>query len=179
MRTQAEPRVKKRIPCEFTFGGERHTGIVLNMSRSGIYVQTGVVPAEGDDVALDLAPITESPLFLRATVVWKRVVSRRVQGDHGGMGLQIQAASDTWYDFLDELLPAVKTEDVEPAGRNLSDPGSPRFRARVRFGEQPRTRTLVVAAEDEDQARARALEEAGAGWELLELEPLRHRAPTD
>ena len=54
--TQVHPRVRKRIPCELAVGGDRHRGLVLNVSRGGLYVQTHAEAQVGSLVGVDLAP---------------------------------------------------------------------------------------------------------------------------
>jgi len=177
MQIQAEPRVKKRIPCELSFGGDRHSGIVLNVSRGGLYVQTSVGPSPGERVEIDLTPAASSDpaVNLSATVVWKRVVSRRLlSGGHGGVGLRITEAEPAFYDFLGELLPgALDATEVEPdpAVAAATADTAPRYRVRVRERGRPRSKTLLVCGDSEQEAGERALFEAGEGWTVLEIEP--------
>jgi len=182
MQVQVDPRVKKRIPCELSFGGDRHSGIVLNVSRGGLYVQTSVGPSPGDRVEIDLAPPSapKSAMNLRATVVWKRVVSRRLlSGGHGGIGLQIEQADASYYDFVGTLLPDQTIAQPAAAAPTSAAPQkpeaapAPRYRVRVRELGRPRSKTLLVAGESEQQAGERALFEAGEGWTVLEVESIR------
>jgi len=178
MQVQSEPRVKKRIPCELSFGGGRHSGIVLNVSRGGLYVQTSVGPSPGDLVEIDLSPSAarNDAMNLRATVVWKQVVSRRLlSGGHGGVGLRIKEADAAYYDFLGELLPGgasaqpLGATPTRPAPAEPTPDTAPRYRVRVRELGRPRSKTLLVGGDSEQEASERALFAAGEGWTVLEV----------
>ena len=41
------PRKKKRISCEIISSNSRYTGIVIDISATGLFVQTNVKPAPG------------------------------------------------------------------------------------------------------------------------------------
>ena len=90
---QPEPRFKKRVPCDLIVAGARHPGIVLNISRGGLYVQTSVVFQRGAWVAVDLNSRVEQAIGLDAVVMWNRKVAAQLRGvRHGGVGLQIRNA---------------------------------------------------------------------------------------
>ena len=179
MSATCEPRYRKRVPCQLVIGGGSHPGMVLNVSRGGLFVQTSARARPGDRVriALNTSP-SRSTIGLEARVVWKRVSPPQLQSvTQGGVGLEIQLASEAWYDFL----AGVATPDLERA-RNV--PGDPdpatnaqprpmlsRFRVRVSQSGGPRSRTVVVEGGSEDEARRRALLATGGGWTVLEVEP--------
>ena len=75
MHTAAEPCFKKRVPCRLQITGGSHAGMVLNVSRGGLFVQTTAGASPGEAVHLELAPGEGEPLALDARVVWRRVVA--------------------------------------------------------------------------------------------------------
>jgi hypothetical protein len=167
MRTQIQqdPRIKRRLSCDLFFDGARHTGIVLNVSRSGLFVQTAIAAQPGSDVAIDLNGPSGESFEVDARVVWKRIVQSELMGvAHGGVGVWIKRASTSFYDFLDDI--------AEPAARSSPAASSPlyRYQIRVKLEGQPRSRALTVFAENEDAAHRQALQKVGEGWCVIALE---------
>lgn len=164
-RVQAEPRFKKRVPCAVRIAGRRHSGIVLNVSRRGLYVQSSATAPPGASVAVELTPSGRTAIELEALVVWKRVVPSRLRGvAHGGVGLQIQRASEAWYQFF----LGVAATGPEPEREAQS---AQRFRVRLARAGSPRMRTLIVAGADAEAAAREALTECGPGWVLRDVAP--------
>jgi hypothetical protein len=162
-----EPRYRKRVPCRLEVGGGSHRGMVLNVSRSGLFVQTTAGASPGDAVHLDLS-LGDADLPVDARVIWRRVVAPHLRTvSTGGMGVQIQYASDAWYGFLAALAAGAPAEEAAPLA--AQDDGRLSFRARLRLLGSPRTRTFVVSAADVKEARERARQLAGADWRVLEL----------
>lgn len=165
-----EPRFRKRVPCEVTLEGNSHPGIVLNLSRSGLYIQTAVSARRGDPVALDLNANPELPAIpVTATVMWNRQVGARWRGvKHGGVGVHIRSANEAYYNLLAEVSKTgaapSRSDDSEGADRRRED-----YRVRVKLAGAPRSRTLFLTCRDEDEARARATELVGREWEILEI----------
>jgi hypothetical protein len=169
----AEPRFRKRVPCRLEVGGGAHRGMVLNVSRSGLFVQTTAGASPGDAVHLDLS-LGDADLPVDARVIWRRVVAPHLRTvSTGGMGVHIQYASDAWYGFLAGLAGSGADEEAAPAA--AADDGRLDFRVRLRLLGSPRTRTLVVSAADAKEARERARQLAGADWRVLELVRLAKR----
>jgi Tfp pilus assembly protein PilZ len=173
---QPDPRFKKRMPCDLRFGGHRYPGIVLNISRGGLFVQTsmGAQPGATVDVELNGAN-AQQPIALQARVVWKRVVSQQLRSVHqAGLGLQIHDASMS-YDGL-----VVGIEATRPGGSSTSAqqtaPAPPssdshdEYRIRLGLEGSQRSRTLTIRATTEHDARAIAARKCGQHWTILELE---------
>jgi hypothetical protein len=175
MPAAAEPRFKKRVPCRLDVAGGKHRGMVLNVSRNGLFVQTTAGASPGDAVHLDLALGSED-LPVDARVIWRRVVAPHLRTvSTGGMGLRIQYASDAWYGFLAGLVATDSQREVAPTADAADVSDGPAFRVRLRLRGSPRTRTLVVAAGDAKEARERARQQAGSDWRVLELVKLVRR----
>lgn len=179
MRTACEPRYRKRVPCELMLPDGRHPGMVLNVSRRGLFVQTRARARPGERVRVALNPShRQDAIGLEARVVWKRVSPPQLQSlTRGGVGLEIQLASDAYYDFLARVATPAVEQSRSPDDRGHAGPGAPgdasllsRFRVRVSQQGGPRSRALVVRGATEEEARQRALSSMGAGWSILEIE---------
>jgi Tfp pilus assembly protein PilZ len=163
MQPAAEARFRKRVPCRLRTADGAHTGMVLNVSRGGLFVQTSAGASPGESVRLDLALGDAEPLAVDARVVWRRVVAPHLRSvSAGGMGVRVHAASDAWLGFVAGLASSAPAEAGAAAAL-------PAYRVRLRLGTSPRTRLLTVAAADEAEARRRALQQAGAHWVVLDL----------
>jgi hypothetical protein len=91
MLANAEPRYRKRLPCQVKIGGSAHEGWIVNLSRTGLFVQTaaGAGPGEMIEVALqrrrpaDLVPAAAPSGSARSLPVapddgaWRRSIRRR------------------------------------------------------------------------------------------------------
>ncbi len=173
MQSQMEPRYKKRVPCDLLVAGSRHPGIVLNLSRSGLFVQTSAAFQRGDWVAVDLnSEIADGSIGVDAIVMWNRKVAAQLRGvRHGGIGLQIRNAGRAYYDLLSEV-----SGDTDPAlrpgasARKAQESTLLEYRVRVRLRDMPRSKTLLVSAESDGEAGRLAVAGAGAGaWEVLDV----------
>lgn len=176
MQTPADPRFRKRVPCRLSVGGSAYSGMVLNLSRGGLFVQTsaGVRPGDAVDVQLNV-PSHPASIAVAGRVVWKRIVHAQLRSlTQGGVGLRIQNAPESYYRFL----LGVSGSDGRPAGPRAepaperTPAAEVRFRVRVQQQGGPRSRVLCLSGTDEQVARRRALAEVGDGWVVLELERL-------
>jgi Tfp pilus assembly protein PilZ len=179
--TQAEPRFKKRIPCRLKAGGNSHAGMALNLSKSGLFVQTSAGPPRGAAVVVDLdVADDEETISVEAKVVWRRVVASHLRTiSQGGVGLRIESAPEAYYHFLSgvagQALGARSSdggEVDEPELEEPSDGAGTEFRVRVKQEGGPRSRALVLRGASEDEARTEAMKVVGRGWMILEVEPL-------
>jgi len=177
MHAATDPRFRKRVPCRLQVTGSAHSGMVLNLSRGGLFVQTTAGASPGDAVHLDLAVGDAEPLPIDARVVWRRVVAPHLRTvSTGGMGLHIQYANDAYFGFVAGLASSNPAEAEEAAAAPARSAASSSYRVRVRFAGSPRTRILTVAAADEREARERVAQRAGAQWAVLDLEKIEREA---
>jgi len=179
MHAAADPRFKKRLPCRLHVTGSAHSGMVLNLSRRGLFVQTTAGASPGDAVHLDLALDGAESLGIDARVVWRRVVAPHLRTvSTGGMGLHIQYASDAYFGFVAGLAATAPAEEPEaPVVPMLPVmPVLPGYRVRLRLATSPRTRIVTVAAASEREARERARQRMGAQWVVLDLEKIEREA---
>lgn len=179
MEAKAEPRFRKRLPCRVKVDGSSHAGMVLNVSRGGLFVQTSAGPPPGAGVVVDLDLANRSKTVpIGGRVVWRRVVASHLRTlSQGGFGIRIELAPEAYYRFLlavaGEVPGARPSAACESAGPALETrPDSPRrgFRVRLKQEGAPRSRTMVLHCGSEEEARSRALATVGASWVILELE---------
>jgi len=163
MQSQRHERIAKRMPCAVRVGESLYSGLVLNLSPGGIYIQTNADAGQGSAVGLELqAPGESAGIPLAGTVAWRKLVPsqlRQVAG--GGVGIRIDRADERYYNVLARW---TRTEVGDAAG--------PAWRVRVRASASPRSRTVTVEAETSDEARERALAHVGADWQVIEISPL-------
>jgi hypothetical protein len=78
-------------------GESSHFGVVLNLSRMGLFVQTSAGVSAGDPVEL----IFKEEAPVRAQVVWHRRVPPALRSvAQGGAGLRIVGAPEEYYRLL-------------------------------------------------------------------------------
>ena len=104
MGTRPEPRYRKRIPCKLTRSRSTFSGLVVDLSSRGLFVQTGAIAKTGDDVEIMIRSWnSETTIVLNAQVVWRRKVPLRLRSVvEGGLGLQICYAPEPYYVMLAE-----------------------------------------------------------------------------
>jgi len=168
--TRVAKRHKWRLPCEIVFEGGRQRSFVIDLSESGLFVQTGVKLRPGSQVEVRLAlESMGAPILLRARVArTKQVPAQLTSVAHGGVGLQLLDVPPAWVDAVRRLSSGTSLRGAAAA----ATPPSPRialdrFRVRIKQSDGPRMRIVELAAESADHARTLALREAGAGWEAL------------
>jgi hypothetical protein len=169
--TRSAKRHKWRLPCEIVFEGGRQRSFVIDLSESGLFVQTGAKLRPGSQVEVHLAiESMGAPILLRARVArTKQVPAQLTSVAHGGVGLQLLDVPTAWIDAVRRLSSGTSLRGSASAA---STPPSPRialerFRVRIKQSDGPRSRTLELRAESADHARTLALREAGAGWEAV------------
>ena len=99
-----ESRFRKRVPCRLTQWPHRFAGVVLNVSRTGLFVQTSASPKIGAEIEVTLSQGTQAtPVALTAEVVWHRRVPASLRSvAEGGIGLRIRYAPKPYYRLLAE-----------------------------------------------------------------------------
>ena len=101
---RGETRFKKRIPCKLTRSKSTFSGLVLDLSRRGLFVQTTAVATAGDEVEVALSGREPgAAIVVTAKVVWQRKVPLHFRSVMlAGLGLQIQNAPETFFQLLSE-----------------------------------------------------------------------------
>jgi hypothetical protein len=191
------PRTKRRLSCEINVNDARYSGIVLDISATGLFVQTNVKPNPGVVATLRLSlPGHEEPVSVKARVARKKMVPRQlltVAG--GGVGFAITESCEAYLDFVAGMSP----EHAEAAGRERtklgkrSGSGTPgakssgaagggkaadgkekvvgkRFRIHAVETRSGRKNSFLVTAATEQEAGDQVLEELGDEWKVLFIE---------
>jgi hypothetical protein len=160
--------------CEILHEGRAQRAIVLDVSRTGLFVQTAARLAPGTEVELQLRlEANAEPIRLRATVARQKAVPAQLtQVAHGGVGLRILEAPREYFHAIGEPAPwpaaaPGRSAPANAAAATLAPEVKPRFRVRVKQREGPRSRILDIAAETPERACALALVAVGPGWEAL------------
>jgi Tfp pilus assembly protein PilZ len=101
-----EPRFKRRMSCRLRVAQRENSGIVLDVSRQGLFVQTSAAARVGDRVEIELSgPGRSAPITLVAAVRWQRIVPAQLRSvSQAGLGLQISHAEESYYAMLAEVL---------------------------------------------------------------------------
>jgi Tfp pilus assembly protein PilZ len=169
-----QPRLAKRMTCAVSVGQRRYSGVVLNLSQGGLFVQTSAAPVRGVSVALELNPPgDEAAIPLQAEVVWRRVVPQQLRASaQGGVGMKIVCADENYYGALAEWMRVALDPAVRVAPEHPVAPVIVPYRVRVRAHGGPRTRVVSIEADSEDTARDAALGHVGDGWQVIEVEPV-------
>jgi hypothetical protein len=105
MDRRAAKRVWRRLTCELRFDDRKTTGIVLNVSTSGIFVQTSARPLPGTIAEVRFAARGNVPAMnLRARVArQKRVEPRLATIEAAGVGLQLLDVPEAYWELISEL----------------------------------------------------------------------------
>lgn len=145
---------------------------VLDLSSTGLFVQTGARLRPGADVEvrLQIATLPE-PLLLRARVArTKQVPTQLTTIAHGGVGLRLREVPKHYLEAIERLDSGTGLRAGEQPKASAPAVDRPRFRVRVKQSDGPRSRSIDLCADDPEQARAFALREVGTGWEAVSAE---------
>ena len=195
---QAE-RSKQRAPCTVVLDGRRHNGLLLDISRTGLFIQTSAKPEPGTRLDIEVMLDGKSVAMVVEVARRKQVPPQLLTVAHGGIGVRIVSAGEGFYQVLANAqgtgdpgkLASSKSRRSEPAAKPDRDrsrsapaeerpvsapksaveapPGPKEFRVRVKLGS--RTRTLNVTAADEAAARVEVCEDVGEEWKVLDITP--------
>jgi len=161
-----KPRQQRRLSCELWIAGKRHTGIVRDVSEQGLYVQTRVRAATGDELELVFAAEGERPeLRVNARVArLDRLTAHFATSGAGGLGLEVIRPRPRG---LAPLLASAGFTSSAPAA--VGDTAMRPYRVKLVAITGGRTQTIRVNAPGKDGARSRALARAGKGWKVGEV----------
>ena len=188
------PRSKMRIACTLHLEESRHSGMVLDVSAGGLFVQTNASPAPGTPLRLELrVPGLAQPIEMQAKVARKRMVPPRLRALlKGGIGIQLENPPEEFYAMVAKLQApeaaspsaseaksppesAPKTSDKAAAEQAQKQrPAKPKLTSyRVRLSQVggSGSRTLVIRASSEDEASRRAILDVGDSWKVDSCEP--------
>jgi hypothetical protein len=162
------------LACEIVSEGRSQRAIVLDLSETGLFVQTGstrLPPGSVVDVRVRLADGAETVLLRAKVARNKQVPPQLTSVARGGIGLRILDAPAAYYEQIQALDGDTKRSTpaatATPTPAPKPPPAALRFRVRVKQSDGPRMRNLEIVAASADEARARALADCGKGWEAV------------
>jgi Tfp pilus assembly protein PilZ len=105
MTPRVDRRFKKRLSCRLKQKQQIYAGMVLDLSRTGLFVQTSAGAKPGDEVEVLLGGSEQTaPVALTAAVVWQRKVPHQLRvAVEGGVGLKIRYAPEPYYAILADV----------------------------------------------------------------------------
>jgi hypothetical protein len=182
-------RIKRRVTCELMLEGRSYRGIVLDLSATGIFVQTEATPAPLARMRIRFHTASGEEFEADAAVARRQVVPRELAGVvRGGLGLRLERPPEAYFrligmEGISEAKPRALGMETQVVQNRPADaarapeppksppaPALPEYRVRVKQTAGPRSRTLKLGAASRDDARKRALAELGQGWEVLSVE---------
>lgn len=150
------------MPCHLLLGETEYNGLVLDLSETGLFIQTGAKAVPGQEARLVLTNADGVRIALRVEVVRRKAVPVRLLSlAGGGIGVRILEAPESYRNFLGDL------GLVEPVAAR---PPALRFRVRVKQVSGPRTKRMELEAQDAEDAAQIALDELGEEWKVLDVE---------
>ncbi len=104
--------------CTVTIGGRRHSGVVLDVSARGLFIQTNAKPTADEPVMVEMSvPNQKETLRLNARVRRVKVVPPQLLTvAQGGLGLEVENAPEAFY----ALLAGVQREKSSGSGAESS-----------------------------------------------------------
>lgn len=200
MEKRRHKRYKRRLTVDLDLGGQFLRAFIIDVSESGMFVQTNQSLAPGTVVAVRFAPTSTHPaMIVRAVVARRRTVPAHLRTiAASGLGLEVLEAPPEYQKIVlpppepgeaGKKSPVGTTANAAPKPKSTSPQASkplqtarptappvasepPERRFKV-FGSQvegARSRSITVEAKNESVARERALAKFGAGWQILRIE---------
>ncbi|MCP5058747.1 MAG: PilZ domain-containing protein [bacterium] len=175
-----------RIRCQLRRGRRWEKGILVNVSLSGLAVESPFRADEGDPIHVRIDAPGRKQVRLQG-IVWRMRTARTSRlTEAWTLGMVINEAGN---DFL-ELVAFEAQRSQQRSGTHPRQGAAPRiasrpassllpkpkinrwFRVRVRHRENHSVRLLSVAGGCKAEASRYALEEVGDRWEILDLRPV-------
>ena len=184
---RAQTRAKKRFSCTILSEARRYSAVVIDISATGLFVQTSAAVTIGSVVQLEMnIPGCPKPVLSDAQVARQKVVPHELRSvEKGGLGLRIILPPP---EFLEYYASAVRVE-IPGGGSSAKEKPAPKRIAkqpekkpkkiqeityRVRLGQigGSRTRLIDVTCGTVQQAEAAALRKVGDEWKVLLAAPV-------
>ncbi len=171
---RAAKRTKRRMACRLVVGSQRFSGVVLDLSATGVFIQTTAKPNPREAVTVELSvPGEREPIRLETEVARLYMVpAQLITVAQGGVGLRIRNAPEGFFEMLGQLQLAGQADSPAPTGGGAeqAEAGDPQrgYRVRVTQLGRARTRTLRILARSAEEAAELACTETGEGWKVLE-----------
>jgi hypothetical protein len=141
-------------------GTEKAEAVLLDVSRTGLSVQTKDALGQGDEVEIQAAGL-QVP-----AIAWH---ARRTRTGFV-IGMMLSDVSPEYERFVDGFTTPPRTAAPRPPLAEIPQPES-WWSLRVKEIDGPRTRVVTLAARSRELAVEQAMREIGSGWEVLEVRP--------
>ena len=182
------PRKKKRLSCEIISNGSRYIGIALDVSATGLFIQTNVKPNPGSLVELRISlPEVDTPVVMEARVARKKIVPPELLTlVHGGVGLALPQPDEAYLDFVAKISPEhaeaariVRAKPNGAGGEGRSGEGAQstsranganaakRFRIHAVETASGKRNSFLVTCATEQEASDEVLKQLGDEWQVL------------
>jgi hypothetical protein len=135
-------RSKRRMPCSVHVDGRQHNGIVLDLSGSGLFIQTSAKLTSGQRVDIDVSLDDVRARMTIEVVRRKQVPAQLLTVAQGGVGVRIITAPEAYYRFLQDLQEKERQAREQAAG----DSGAGRTPAPPRAAPKPAAAAKPAAA---------------------------------
>jgi len=167
-------RLRRRILCDVLVAGHWHSGVVCDISSSGLFVQTDLTAPPRTPVRVRLRGPDGSPIELKGLVA-RQQTGTRDPTSVARVGLGIRLTEPPPAQFREISL-------GRTAGERLGSPEGERgrgrsgraeahsYRVRVKEIGGSRTRSFEVRATSEGHAAELALAVLGGPWEIVGVE---------
>jgi hypothetical protein len=112
-------RIRRRVTCELQLDGRSYRGIVLDLSETGVFVQTEATPPPGTRVRLRLHTAGGVEFVVEATVARRQVAPPQLASVvRGGLGLRVEDPPTAYFKLIG-------MEAAAGTGRTLGGPDAP------------------------------------------------------
>jgi len=174
MQRRRHGRTKKRISCTLVSGDRRYSGIVLDVSPQGLFVQTSAQLTPGTMVKIELGVSSQpEPLLMDARVARHKLVPPQLRSvAQGGLGLHIDLPPQGYLEFFADLT-RTDLPTAERREQRRKPPPVTKLRYRVRLAQigGSRSRMIDVECSTLDEAEREALAAAGDDWRVIKIVP--------
>jgi hypothetical protein len=177
------PRYRCRLRCALRAGRRSDDALVLDVSLSGLLVQTAIGFGQGDHVDVEI----EGGVRIKA-LAWHTRLVRREGGESFRVGMMLSEVGPEYEAFVKRIAsagPAPRAQARQepqaaeaPPAREAVRPAralppmptrrSSWWRLRIKQVDGPRMRVVTLSAESKEQAIAQSLAELGEGWEIVD-----------
>ena len=144
-------RIKRRVTCELLVDGRRYRGIVLDLSETGVFVQTEATPTPGAPLRLRFHAADGTAFEVEASVARRQVAPPQLATVvRGGLGLRVKTPPPAYFELLGQSAEEATTSSdaraMAAARRAQAGPAAaPKPGAAATATRPPATRAAVVA----------------------------------
>src|SRR4030095_3531030 len=94
-------RIKRRVTCELKLAGRSYRGIVLDLSETGVFVQTEASPAGNERLRIKFHAPDGGEFEVDATVARRQVAPPQLTTVvRGGLGLRVEHPPEAYFRLI-------------------------------------------------------------------------------